>query len=61
MLRNIIHNKKTTKIKKHKKAERLNETPQTENKRNGQALKLLRIALKDYLPLVLFYIHFGAK
>ena len=42
-------------------AERLNVSPQTVNYRIGQALKYLRIALKDYLPLVLFYIHFGAK
>lgn len=37
-------------------AQRLNVSPQTVNYRIGQALKLLRIALKDYLPLfALFY------
>lgn len=38
-------------------AEQLNVSPQTVNYRIGQALKLLRIALKDYLPL--FIIYFG--
>lgn len=36
-------------------AERLNVSPQTVNYRIGQALKLLRVALKDYLPLFMFY------
>lgn len=36
-------------------AERLNVSPQTVNYRIGQALKLLRVALKDYLPLYLIY------
>lgn len=37
-------------------AERLNVSPQTINYRIGQALKILRTALKDYLPLfILFY------
>ena len=38
-------------------AEQLNVSPQTVNYRIGQALKLLRVALKDYLPL--FIIYFG--
>lgn len=38
-------------------AEKLNVSPQTVNYRIGQALKLLRIALKDYLPL--FILYFG--
>lgn len=38
-------------------AERLDVSPQTVNYRIGQALKLLRIALKDYLPL--FILCFG--
>lgn len=33
-------------------AERLNVSPQTVNYRIGQALKLLRTELKDYLPLI---------
>ena len=37
--------------------EKLNVSPQTVNYRIGQALKLLRIALKDYLPL--FILYFG--
>ncbi len=36
-------------------AERLKVSPQTINYRIGQALKLLRVALKDYLPLFLLY------
>ena len=37
-------------------ASKLGVSPQTVNYRIGQALKLLRVALKDYLPLfVLFY------
>lgn len=37
-------------------AERLNVSPQTINYRIGQTLKILRTALKDYLPLfILFY------
>lgn len=39
-------------------AGKLNISPQTVNYRIGQALKLLRIALKDYLPL--FILYFGA-
>lgn len=39
-------------------AERLNVSPQTINYRIGQALKILRTALKDYLPL--FILVFGA-
>ncbi len=35
-------------------AEKLNVSPQTINYRIGQALKILRIELKDYLPLLLF-------
>lgn len=38
-------------------AELLNVSPQTVNYRIGQALKLLRIALRDYLPL--FILYFG--
>ena len=38
-------------------AEKLNVSPQTINYRIGQALKLLRVALKDYLPLFLSLIH----
>ena len=38
-------------------AEKLNVSPQTINYRIGQALKLLRVALKDYLPL--FILIFG--
>lgn len=38
-------------------AEKLNVSPQTVNYRIGQALKLLRVALKDYLPL--FVLYFG--
>lgn len=38
-------------------AGKLNVSPQTINYRIGQALKLLRIALKDYLPL--FVLCFG--
>ena len=38
-------------------AERLKVSPQTVNYRIGQALKLLRVALKDYLPL--FILCFG--
>lgn len=34
-------------------AERLNVSPQTVNYRIGQTLKLLRIALKDYMPFIL--------
>ncbi len=36
-------------------AERLHVSPQTVNYRIGQALKLLREALKDYLPLFLVF------
>lgn len=36
-------------------AEKLNVSPQTVNYRIGQALTLLRVALKDYLPLFMFY------
>lgn len=38
-------------------AEILNVSPQTVNYRIGQALKLLRVSLKDYLPL--FILYFG--
>lgn len=38
-------------------AEKLNVSPQTVNYRIGQALKLLRVALKDYMPL--FVLYFG--
>lgn len=38
-------------------AEKLNVSPQTINYRIGQALKLLRVALKDYLPF--FILYFG--
>lgn len=38
-------------------AEKLNVSSQTINYRIGQALKLLRVALKDYLPL--FILIFG--
>ena len=45
-------------LAEHKEiAEKLNVSPQTVNYRIGQALKLLRIALKDYLPL--FILCFG--
>ena len=45
-------------LAEHKEiAEKLNVSPQTVNYRIGQALKLLRIALKDYLPL--FILYFG--
>ena len=40
-------------------AQRLHVSPQTVNYRVGQALKLLRVALKDYLPLALLYIYPG--
>lgn len=40
-------------------AEKLNVSPQTVNYRIGQALKLLRVALKDYLPL--FILYFGSN
>jgi RNA polymerase sigma-70 factor (ECF subfamily) len=36
-------------------AEKLNVSPQTVNYRIGQALKILRKALKDYLPLFFLY------
>jgi hypothetical protein len=36
-------------------AEKLNVSPQTVNYRIGQALKILRKELKDYLPLFLLY------
>ena len=50
----FLHNHRMT----HKEiAEKLNVSPQTVNYRIGQALKLLRIALKDYLPL--FILYFG--
>lgn len=35
-------------------AQKLNVSPQTVNYRIGQALKILRVELKDYLPLLLF-------
>lgn len=38
-------------------AEKLNVSPQTVNYRIGQALKILRIELKDYLPLILLLMH----
>lgn len=38
-------------------AQKLNVSPQTVNYRVGQALRLLRVALKDYLPL--FILYFG--
>lgn len=37
-------------------AERLNVSPQTVNYRIGQTLKLLRIALKDYMPCALLFL-----
>lgn len=39
-------------------AQKLNVSPQTVNYRIGQALKILRAELKDYLPLLLFIYHF---
>jgi len=39
-------------------AERINVSPQTINYRIGQALKILRVELKDYLPLLLFMLKF---
>ena len=42
-------------------AEQLNVSPQTINYRIGQALKILRKELKDYLPLFFLYgTTFGA-
>ena len=38
-------------------ADRLHVSPQTVNYRVGQALKLLRAKLKDYLPLILLFIR----
>lgn len=38
-------------------AERLNVSPQTVNYRIGQAVKLLRIRFKDYLPILLLYLQ----
>ena len=38
-------------------ASKLNVSHQTVNYRIGQALKILRIRLKDYLPLLLLYLH----
>ena len=67
-IRRKVHQEITEKFEKefdnpdhrmtHKEiAEKLNVSPQTVNYRIGQALKLLRIALKDYLPL--FILYFG--
>lgn len=39
-------------------AERLNVSPQTVNYRIGQAVRLLRIHLKDYLPFILLYLQY---
>lgn len=39
-------------------AQKLNVSPQTINYRIGQALKILRIELKDYLPIILFIYNF---
>lgn len=38
-------------------AQKLNVSPQTINYRIGQALKILRIELKDYLPFLLLIYH----
>lgn len=38
-------------------AQKLNVSPQTVNYRIGQALKILRMELKDYLPILLFIYH----
>ena len=38
-------------------AQQLNVSPQTINYRIGQALKILRIELKDYLPLLFLLLH----
>ena len=38
-------------------AQKLNVSPQTINYRIGQALKILRIELKDYLPLLFLLLH----
>lgn len=38
-------------------AERMNVSPQTINYRIGQALKILRVELKDYLPILLFLLQ----
>ena len=37
-------------------AEKLNVSPQTVNYRIGQALKILRSELKDYLPLIMLFL-----
>ena len=37
-------------------AEKLNVSPQTINYRIGQALKILRSELKDYLPLIMLFL-----
>lgn len=39
-------------------AQKLNVSPQTINYRIGQALKILRVELKDYLPIILFIYNF---
>ena len=39
-------------------AEKLKVSPQTINYRISQALKILRIELKDYLPLLLLLYNF---
>lgn len=39
-------------------AEKLNVSPQTVNYRISQALKILRVELKDYLPLFLLYMPY---
>lgn len=38
-------------------AQKLNVSPQTVNYRIGQALKILRVELKDYLPILLLIYH----
>lgn len=38
-------------------AERMNISPQTVNYRISQALKILRVELKDYLPILLFLLQ----
>lgn len=39
-------------------AQRLNVSPQTVNYRIGLALKILRVELKDYLPLLILLYHY---
>ena len=64
LLFTIVKNKALNKIshfeikrKVHQEiAEKLNVSPQTINYRIGQALKILRSELKDYLPLIMLFL-----